>query len=59
MSVPWRPGNRCKCNPSDGYHQYNCPISQKMRAELIEAGKIRTPPDPTKRAKVIGGVSWD
>jgi hypothetical protein len=41
----------CTCRPSDGYHQYKCAISQRMRSEIIEAGKPVERIDPTKRAK--------
>lgn len=52
MGVRLRPGKRCTCTPSQGYHQHHCAISQKMRAELIEAGKAQQAPDPARRARV-------
>jgi hypothetical protein len=41
----------CNCRPTDGFHQYSCPVSFRMRRDRAEAGKANRP-DPTERARV-------
>jgi hypothetical protein len=42
----------CDCRPTDGFHQYSCPVSFRMRRDRAEAGKANRP-DPTVRARAL------